>query len=134
MQARSSLGRWWFGFLAVAGVLVALAVAVAPVSGDTFWGCYNCENQDVFAFPFNEECVMAGDNGTGQEHCDQSWQGSAMWGRMVCETTGNACLNTDVYGGGGGTGGGGGGGGGSCSGPPGAWCPAECSSCSTVLY
>src|SRR3954465_13644456 len=45
---------------------------------------------------------------------------------------GGACTYTG--GGGGGTGGGGTGGGSGCTRTPGEWCPADCSSCTTVFW
>jgi hypothetical protein len=84
-------------------------------------GCADCESLRAGAV----RCVFV--NASASCQCEVYIYG----GTPACALTDDC---TYKAGGGGGSGGGGGGGGSTCTVSAGSWCPAECSSCTTVYW
>lgn len=111
----------WTGRILLVPVLACALEGTGNATGCTSAsGCADCEN----AANGIASCITV----QRDAHCECS----------IRVTTPTMCILEDICDytatGGGAGGGGGGGGGGTCSRPPGAWCPSECSSCETIYW
>jgi hypothetical protein len=117
---RRRLVSWGLGLC-----LLSAAAALHPIQAQTCTsstGCTECESLKAGML----RCVFVNNSGSCQ--CEVYTFG----GTPACALTGD-CTYTPTGGGGGG-GGAGGGTGSGCTRPAGGWCPADCSSCTTVYW
>jgi hypothetical protein len=113
-------------YLAVGIVLCGFTLAgpAWPATCHSDVGCLECEyDEDGLA-----SCGFLPQ--AGYCECDLI----VIFNRPSCGFNGTCEYVAPSGGGGGAGGGGGGGGGGACTTLPGAWCPAECSSCDTIYW
>ncbi|MEM8962414.1 MAG: hypothetical protein AAGD38_13105 [Acidobacteriota bacterium] len=108
------------------GLFLILVLTGAPLLavGQTYWGCYQCDDNTIGGVIPWESCVWAGDSEHGRESCNEL----NLVVQQTCVVFGTACFNVDVNGNGGSNGSGA-----NCTVYNAQVCPAQCMSCERLL-